>query len=85
MNPEEFNIGSSMRGPFIGFWFSFVTMTTVGLVSLFLRDFLVRSGYMGHISYVFWKLLCCFNQCHQGKMEISHVKTLAAVNIFDAN
>jgi len=29
-NPDEFNIGSSFKGPCIGFWFAFVTMTTVG-------------------------------------------------------
>jgi len=29
-NPDEFTIGSSIKGPCIGFWFAFVTMTTVG-------------------------------------------------------
>jgi len=29
-NPDEFNVGSSFKGPCIGFWFAFVTMTTVG-------------------------------------------------------
>jgi len=29
-NPEEFKVGSSIRGPCIGFWFAFVSMTTVG-------------------------------------------------------
>ncbi|XP_065685065.1 uncharacterized protein LOC105845853 isoform X1 [Hydra vulgaris] len=41
-NPEQFIIGNAWKGPIIGFWFSFVTMTTIGYGDLTPRSFIAK-------------------------------------------
>ncbi|XP_047125702.1 uncharacterized protein LOC101241605 isoform X1 [Hydra vulgaris] len=41
-NPSQFSKGSSLRGPMSGFWFTFVTMTTIGYGDLSPRSVLAR-------------------------------------------
>ncbi|XP_065669709.1 uncharacterized protein LOC105850908 isoform X4 [Hydra vulgaris] len=45
-NPEQFSKGSSLRGPLSGFWFTFVTMTTIGYGDLSPRSVLSRTFAM---------------------------------------
>ncbi|XP_065669702.1 uncharacterized protein LOC105844513 isoform X3 [Hydra vulgaris] len=45
-NPEQFSKGSSLRGPLSGFWFTFVTMTTIGYGDLSPRSILSRTFAM---------------------------------------
>ncbi|XP_065669654.1 uncharacterized protein LOC100199700 isoform X3 [Hydra vulgaris] len=42
INPEQFIIGNAWKGPIIGFWFSFVTMTTIGYGDLTPRSFIAK-------------------------------------------
>ncbi|XP_065669705.1 uncharacterized protein LOC105849170 isoform X5 [Hydra vulgaris] len=45
-NPEQFSEGNSLRGPLSGFWFTFVTMTTIGYGDLSPRSILSRTFAM---------------------------------------
>jgi len=50
-NPAEFHVGDSLKGPLIGFWFSFVTMTTVGYGDVTPRSFI------GKLVSIVWILM----------------------------
>ena len=73
-SPAEFNIGSSVRGPLIGFWFSFVTMATGGWVIAktsfehFIAPNLILSTYAWETYVIFPVNRLCIVNCTRSRI-----------------